>query len=598
MGYEFRESDLYAFASAVGAETMRKRGELWFRFCPYCEGGRNHDKNTFSVNLSTGAFKCLRASCAKQGHFVQLCKDFNFKLDRQYELKEYKRVPQPREPFEPTEEAIWYLLGRKIDINSILKYEITTTNDPNVLVFPFYDENNVLTFIKFRNISYKRGDPGNKEWCEADEKPILFGMNHCKGFDRLIITEGQIDSLSVDSCFVPNAVSVPTGAAGFTWYENCQAWIEKFKEIVVFGDCENGKITLVDGLKARLPASVRLKVVRQQDYKGEKDANAILQKYGKEAIINAIKNAVVETITQTLDLAKVEKVDVSRIPRIRSGIREIDKTIGGFLMGTVTLLSGKRGMGKSTLLSQFIANALDQGETVFAYSGELPAYLFKFWLNAQLAGADNLSCVMNEYGEYETTIDKNIDKQISDWYQGRMYVYDNDFLPDMISQEKPIIDVIESAIQQYSPRLVCIDNLMIAMDTLDAKDNVFTAQSIFVGRLKRLAMKYNIAIILVAHPRKGSMEFDNDDISGSADIGNKVDVIMAYKRVKDAEENGYNGKLVITKNRYYGDLRHSEEADGIPLMYAARSKRIISAQESRGYKYGWQQSEKADVGSI
>ena len=45
-------------------------------------------------------------------------------------------------------------------------------------------------------------------------------MTQCVGFDRLVITEGQIDSLTLAECGVPNAVSVPNGCNGFTFLEN------------------------------------------------------------------------------------------------------------------------------------------------------------------------------------------------------------------------------------------------------------------------------------------------------------------------------------------------------------------------------------------
>ena len=60
-------------------------------------------------------------------------------------------------------------------------------------------------------MKFRKGIDKNKEWSEAETMPILFGIKQCKDFDRLIITEGQIDSLSVAECGFNNAVSVPTG---------------------------------------------------------------------------------------------------------------------------------------------------------------------------------------------------------------------------------------------------------------------------------------------------------------------------------------------------------------------------------------------------
>ena len=48
-----------------------------------------------------------------------------------------------------------------------------------MLVFPFFDEANKMQFIKYRKTDFDKSKDKNKEWCERDCKPILFGMNHC-----------------------------------------------------------------------------------------------------------------------------------------------------------------------------------------------------------------------------------------------------------------------------------------------------------------------------------------------------------------------------------------------------------------------------------
>ena len=63
------------------------------------------------------------------------------------------------------------------------------------------------------------------------------------------------------------------GARGFTWYQHCADWIDEFREIIVFGDNENGQVTLVNELQARV--SQRVRVVRIKDYLGEKGMQTI-----------------------------------------------------------------------------------------------------------------------------------------------------------------------------------------------------------------------------------------------------------------------------------------------------------------------------------
>ena len=274
MSYTMKREDVYGFAAVMGVATYEKGNELFFRVCPKCKGGHDGDRDTFSINLETGAFKCFRASCDYHGHFVELARDFDYKLESE-PIKVFKPMPQPKRVILPNQKAIGYMASRGIGREVVERYEITTRKDnDSILAFPFFDDQGVLQFAKYRNMAYKKGDKGSKEWCEKDTMPILFGMKQCEDFTRLVITEGQLDSLSLAEAGIKNAVSVPTGALGFTWLAHCWDWVSKFEEVVIFGDCENGKITLVDTLKARLTNPI--KVVRVQDYLGEKDANAIL----------------------------------------------------------------------------------------------------------------------------------------------------------------------------------------------------------------------------------------------------------------------------------------------------------------------------------
>ncbi len=583
MGYEFKREDVLQFADFLHTQTFIKGNELFFTYCPYCNGGEHKDKNTCSVNLDNGTFNCFRATCGKQGHFVEMARDFEYKLfdDTQ---RQYKKLPQ-RE-FEIRPAAIRYLEKRCISEATTKRYSITAyASNDNILVFPFYDENAELVFLKYRNTKYNGN--GNKEWSEKDCKPILFGMAQCRGFERLIITEGQIDSLSVAECGIDNAVSVPTGARGFTWFAHCYSWISKFSEVIVFGDYEHGKMTLIDELSKRLKCKIR--AVRPCDYLGEKDANAILCKYGKQAIVTAIENAEPPKINNVKDLSQVEAIDINKLPKIKTDIRELDRIIGGLVMGQVILLTGKRGNGKSTFMSQLVCEALEQGENVFVYSGELADYHFKRWLDYQLAGPDNVSATINKYGDKTYTLKDGVVEKINRWYAERAYIYDNSFVDTAEDSEfETLTATIEKVICQYGVKLVCVDNLMTAMDvTLDA--DLYRAQSNFVGELKKLAAKYDIAILLVAHPRKTKNgEFANDDVSGSGDITNKVDVVLNYERVKSEQ---HDALLEVTKNRLFG--RYARAENGIKLFYSNSTKRI-SGEFKSWRPYGWETKALAE----
>ena len=580
--YDFKSKDVFDFASFIGAETKQKGNELFFKYCPQCHGGGD-DKDTFSVNLQTGAFKCFRASCDYHGHFVELARDFGYKLDDEQERK-YRRLPQPKIESKP--KAIEYLESRGISADVAKRYKITTqTHNENILVFPFYDDQNVMQFVKYRKTNFDKRFDKNKEWCEAETMPILFGMAQCEDFTRLVITEGQLDSLSLATCGIKNAVSVPTGALGFTWLANCWDWINKFQEVVVFGDYEKGKITLIETLEKRL--QMKVKCVRPQDYLCEKDANDILRKYGKEAIIRAVEGAELRDVKYVKRLATVEAVNLRDLPKIRTGIRPLDRVCGGLLRGHVVLLSGKRGEGKSTFMSQLVAEAIEQDNAVFVYSGELPNYHFKNWLDLQIAGANHICTTRNEYNDEEYYLTEGCVKKINAWYYDKAFIFDNSAVSD--DEYEGLIKVMVDAICRYDIKLVCIDNLMTAMDG-DPNTDIYRQQSAFVKKLEKLAQQYDVAIILVAHPKKSSAAFDNDTVSGSSDITNAVSFVFNYQRADEGDE--CDSYLMVTKNRMNGKLMAGDKA--IPLYYSEKSKRI-SANPNEVKEYGcFKSAEKYD----
>lgn len=927
--YEFRENDAYEFARFVGIPAKPRNDELFFKTCPYCKPKpQRGNLNTFSINLKTGQFKCLRASCGVSGNMVTLAKDFDFSLgsmaDEYYRPKKsYRKFKKKIETIKPKSEAVKYLESRGIPQEVTERYAITVQADrPNILVFPFFDENGVMQFIKYRKTDFDREKDKNKEWCESDCKPILFGMYQCNDkFDRLIITEGQVDSLSVAAAGIENAVSVPNGAKGFTWLPYCWNWMNRFHEIIIFGDHEKGHITLLAELSSRLKTVV--KHVREDDYLECKDANEILQKHGIEAVRNAVNNAVLVPIKRVIELSDVEDVDIYEIPKLRTGINQLDRLLyGGLPSGGVILISGKAGQGKlladdtpvftksgwknhgdlvvgdevigcngefvkvtnvfpknyanmkvtfnnndviychenhewitnlhtgngykegvyttkelmlkkqsgykaplrlicrkplsgipnalfvrpytlgawlgdgrnrhpdicsskqdvcvverivngdgyeiswhtehkqtgvlyfgfkglrfqlqqygmchsrrtaekyiphdyliaslddrlqllaglldtdgyydskkntyrystcserlrdtfidlihtfgwncyyevqkakktssgiqgrkncylisfapheltipcqvprkrqikvrnhckrvtairsieyctprpgncieveggvycagksmipthnSTLASQILANAIYQGKICFVYSGELPNYQFKAWLNFQIAGRNRIVEYQNKWGDRGYNISKMNREMIDDWYRDKCYLYDNS---DISGDEKDdLLKLTENVIMQYGANVVLLDNLMTALDLVDASAyDKYDKQSLFVKQLARLALKHNVWILLVAHKRKNNFsQNENDEISGSGDISNLATITIAYERGKDIEPE--QRLLKVSKNRLFGKV----ETEGFVLDYDEKSKRIYGQGDNLNFDFGWDRSGK------
>lgn len=584
MSYQFKVDDLYSLINGMYAETITKGKEIQFKYCPYCKGGEHHDKYTFSVNTENGCYNCKRGSCGVQGHFVQLARDMNYQIPFDIPQRKYKKLRQ-REVI-VRDEAIEYLKSRGISAETTQRYKITVGRDNSkILVFPFYDDNGEMVFIKYRKTDYQKGKDKCKEWVDTNTKPILFGMLQCDRNDtkKLVITEGQIDSLTLSECGVKNAVSVPIGKNGFTWIDNCYEFVNKFEELVIFGDCEKGQISLVEGIKKRFPQKM-IKVVRVEDYLGEKDANDIYRKFGKEAIQTAVENAKVEPVRAVRDLANVSNVNLMKLEHVKTGFMQIDKVIGGLYFGQIGILTGKRGEGKSTFASQICANILNEGYSIFVYSGELTDYHFKYWLDLQIAGGDKVKEYINDYKDVEYYIPKETAEIIDEWYRGRAYIFDNTVVADEDEEEISLINTIEEAICRYGVKFILIDNLMTAID-VDVKDDLYLSQSKFVKKLKRIATKWGVFILIVAHPRKESgKELNNDSVSGSGDITNAVDIVFTYGRNEGTDREDYQSIIGVTKNRLTGRLLINQNR--VKASYSSKCKRVASTigEKTRIYK--------------
>lgn len=584
--YEFKEQDAYDFSRHVGIKAFPKGNELHFDLCPYCNGGGNKkDVKTFSINLKTGMYKCLRATCGAQGNMITLAQDFDFSLGRDIDeyyrpRKKYREFRKDKEPIIPKLEAVSYLEKRGISKEIAEKYEITVQmNYSNVLVFPFYDEKGVMWFIKYRKTDFDKERDKNKEWCETGGKPILFGMKQCEDFKRLVITEGQFDSLSVATCGIKNAVSVPTGAKGFTWIPYCWDWINRFEEVVVFGDYEKGQITLLDELKKRLKTKV--KHVREEDYKDCKDANEILLKYGKEQIVKCVENAVVCPVKHIIRMADVKGKNKYEIPKVSTGIKEFDKILrGGFPFGSLVLVTGKSGKGKSTLANQMIINALEQGYKCFVYSGELPTDTLRDYMDYQVAGPSHVFEYSNKFCQTAFAVSETNKNLISEWYGDNLWIYDDFDIEDEESEDVGIVRLMKESMMIYDTRVFLLDNLMTVIDLEDISETGNERQAEFVNRIAKFARRYELVVILVAHKRKNNFSQEaNDEVMGSSAITNLASVIISYDIGKDLEENQRTGS--ITKNRLFGVTGECI------LTWDNRSTRIYGHGDDLYKEYGW-----------
>ncbi|MBP5719330.1 MAG: hypothetical protein J6X53_10235, partial [Abditibacteriota bacterium] len=290
---------------------------------------------------------------------------------------------------------------------------------------------------------------------------------------------------------------------------------------------------------------------------------------GKLRASHLLMGAIERPIKGLLDLADVSYVDLSKIPAVLSGIPFLDKATGGFRAGELSIVTGKRGSGKSTLYGQFLLDGIDQGFPVCAYSGELPAPQFKSWIVQQAAGPQYVQSVKDPRTEkWYSTVSKDVLERINYWLRGAFYLYDSEVRnPNNIDG---ILEVFTYAVRRYGCMLFLADNLMTIQTGVSGSD-YWRKQGEVVGKLKDFAKIMKVHVFLVAHPRKGETK-DSDDVSGNSEVTDRADNVYIVDRLSEDEvsEQGFDAALWIKKNRFDGEL------DNVRLCYDKASRRFYS----------------------
>ena len=563
-----------------------KNGQVVAEYCPICHGN-SHDKETFAVGLNNGLWQCLRGSCGKKGNFRQLCEVFGEQPPEGYSLpkvteqqkKSYTR-PDTSIIYPMTEDIVTYFATRRISEQTLLDWKIGADTKGNI-IFPFYRDDKLI-YVKFRKpIARPVKEDGPKEWQMPNTEPILFGMDMTTFNKPLIITEGEIDAMALYEAGVDNVVSVPCGANNLEWINLCWEYLEKFNQIILFGDSDEPGLEMVSTLSKRLGED-RCMIPKEYPeciWNGKdmnricKDANEILMCYGPEFLKQMVDSCEPAPIKGVLELSKIPFIDPTTVPRIMTRIPMLDNMIGGLSEGGVTVISGKRAEGKSTLSGPILLSAIEQGYSVCAYSGELSSYKFLEWIMLQATERNYIAYKTDERsGKNICFVESEIQNRIKKWLDGKFFLYDNAIVQDE-KQTDSILKVFEACARRYGCKLFLVDNLMSALCSPDEENK---AQARFTAQLKAFAGKYKAHVIMVAHPRKEKADatFTNDSISGSSAISNLADNVI------NVEKTPTKG-IRVTKNRDFGVTGF------INTYYDPANRRIFQYNTGDKTVFGW-----------
>ena len=282
---------------------------------------------------------------------------------------------------------------------------------------------------------------------------------------------------------------------------------------------------------------------------------------------------------------------------IKTGIADIDKKLRGMKKGYVSVMSGLRAAGKSSVISEMVLDGVESGNNIGVFSGELAPKNFMRWMNLQAAGKGYTEPTQFE-GYYN--VQRKYQEQIAQWLGEHFWLYNNEYGFDF----QAVVDQFKRKIEKDKLDMLILDNLM-TFDISGMSENKFEAQTKFILALQgEIAKPYNVHIMFVAHPRKAMGFLRLDDISGTADLGNAVDNAFIVHRVnqdfKRLSKQMFGWK---DDNQIYqatNVIEIAKDRDGgvmdyfIPLYYEPETKRLKN-YSSENKIYGW---NKTDNGFI
>lgn len=501
--------------------------------------------------------------------------------------REYKRSDTPKGTLQS--ESAAYLTKRGITKETSDAFGVYQDDKGN-MVLPFYRTQDEFTakdatFVKFRK-PRKIAKGERKMWREPGTEPILFGMHLCDTETPILyIHEGEFDAMCSYQVGAKNCVSVPSGCEDFTWLETCHDWLRQFTLVVVMADNDDAGRKMLNELSIKLDCEVRRP--NFDDYAGCKDTNEILLLKGPEQLAKAIIGVQPIETVGLLNLADVKAIDLDNVPRTLTRIPTLDKITNGLLDGEVSVWTGKRGEGKSTVLTQILLEAIDQDVSVCAYSGEIPAERFKYAVNLQAAGSAFAQERTDEAtGRTVQYVPPEYVEQMEAWYNGKFWLYDNKVVER--DEGDTVIRLFELAYKRYNCRVFLVDNLM-TVSSCRKESDYFQMQGDFTIQLGKLAKKLGVHIHLVAHPRKGDVK-DSDSVGGLSTITNAADNVFSMKRIPDTEigSMGCNATITCLKNRNWG------EQTAVKLNYIPRCRRYLEVGGTE-HELGWSKDVFTEV---
>ena len=580
--------------------------------CPF----HQEDHASFIYNKKAFNFRCF-GSCGrsydildvfmyKGATYAEACKKLFELAEMPYSfgvvvLKTKRHYRYPHEvPCTDKSKVYAYFEQRKISRETLDALDVRQDSEGNA-VFNYYDTNDVLTMVKYKP-SHKVQHGQAKCWCQqnSDTAPLLFNMNRINVNSPLLICEGEPDCLSAIEAGFKNAVSVPLGSSNLHWIDENLEWLDQFESIIICADNDDAGVKMQKECVPRL-GSWRTKVVDipaipiGNTGRVTKDLNEILYVCGKDKVLELILDAKDSPVPSVADLSDVEPTEYEDVDGVTTGLKAIDDELMRLFFGTLTIVSGQPGSGKSSLLTQLACNSLDNDISTWLFSGELPNGVEKSWFNYIFAGPRNITDAISRRGNPYKKISTTTLAEINKTYKGRWHIYRDDYDNTL----DKLIASMTDTVRKYGARCLILDNFM-CIDT-ETSEEELRSQTDTIKKLIEFAKKYQVAVILVCHPRKmdAGTNVGIYDIAGTSNIVNLAHRTIGLRRVTDAErENAakysekrrqllkYDVIVTVVKDRMFG-----RQNIDVGLYYDPASRRFFSDMDEYDRRFSWDKKE-------
>ncbi|NLH53875.1 MAG: toprim domain-containing protein, partial [Bacteroidales bacterium] len=410
-----------------------------------------------------------------------------------------------------SDKAVKYFEGRMIKQEALNKMKIYSdiefmpqfNKEVEVICFPYFFDGRLVN-IKYRG-------PKKSFKLVAGAELIFYNQDVLREYKEVIITEGEIDTLSFITQGYFNVMSVPNGAGNKLEY--LDPYIELFngiEKIYLATDSDTRGIELRDELIRRLGAEKCYLI----NFKDCKDANEFLCKYGPD-FYDLIPNA------QPVPLKGIVSVDniAAEIynlyeegikPGVKIGLDKLDNSIT-WELGRLCMVTGIPSSGKSEFVDFLVTrlNILYGWKAAYFTPENYPLKYHYAKLFEKIIGKEFKKSKSNDI-EYDMAYE---------------YIREN-FFYILNEEDLKLSTILTSAKILVKTRGIKI----LVIDPWNKIDHQFSdSETRYISRaldeIINLAKFSNLLIFLVAHPTKMAKgEIPSlYNISGSAHFFNKPD---------------------------------------------------------------------------